>query len=97
MKISTIIRKTPKSLALSNLGGKSSFEIFNDGKCISIKNSKGTSLKLNQETLDAVWLRYQSLPKPKRYQAGQYVSPNWTHCPNTVFSPLRARVISYLA
>jgi hypothetical protein len=97
MKLSTIIRRIPSSIQLPNLGGKSSFEVINNGNKLTIRNSSGTTLLLNQKLLDAVWCRYQSLPKPKRYQAGQYVPSNWKECPNKIFSPLIARIIAFLS
>ncbi len=66
------------------------------GKEIVIKNSTGNSLMLNQKIVDAVWLRYQSLSKPNRYKAGQYVAPLWKDCPDIVFCPLIARLLAYL-
>lgn len=96
MKISSIARKLPVYIELNNLGGRSSFSVHNYGNKLSIVNSSGAICEVNQDLIDKIWERYTSLPESRRFNASQYVHPSWPECPNMVFSPLIARIFSYL-
>jgi len=96
MKVADIARKLPVTITLSTLGGESSFSVVNQGGIVRIINSAGSHHKLDDAHVQAVYLRYRSLPATQRLMASEYVDPKWTARPNRNFSPYVARIISYI-